>query len=486
MKRRRHAWQCPRLRNGFLTIAVLILCNAGSTSLVKADDCQPRADEVALFKNENYSGPCVMKGVGEHRVIQSAKSGPRQAQDVRRQNLSGFASIKVGVNVEALAYAESGLNGANIFIYQDAASFSGRGIATVSSLIVRRKDQAPQCRPNDNQIARWIRPYFFGFCSTYDIGHVEPNRQSILSLRIGANVEAQLCSESLFAGNCIVMLPGHYSHWTFPRTSDHSASFTVRRKGQSSCIPTVNQVSVYQYDHYAGPCIVFDIGNHSLNETLNWVARVPSWESMARSFRIGDNVQATFCWTTGTGARRRHLCAQPLSSNVPRGFRDLTPPEQVSLTVQRRGEVPPGGDRQAGNAPPAVSAHDFTVWLAGNSPFGAERGQPPQYPWWTGSYPTRGTLNGNLIRVANPRNSVWLGFIKSNYGSNDCGTPEAYVRLDPGETLTEDQMQTIFGSSSPALPVQFVACSGAVGQSTAGGGLTFPSLPLNITYTRRR
>ena len=137
------------------------------------------------------------------------------------------------------------------------------------------------------------------------------------------------------------------------------------------------------------------------------------------------------------------------------------------------------------SASTAEGTHDFTVWLAGHSPFGASKGQTKEHPWWTGSYPTGGTLNGNLIRVANPRNSVWLGFIKSNYGSNDCGKSEAYVLLEPGATLTEDQMQTIFGSSSPTLPVAFVVCSGAVGKATPNGGLTFPSLPLNITYSRR-
>jgi len=485
MNTRRHRWQTPLLRTSLVAIAVLVLCNGG-TALVKADDCKPGVDEVALFRNENYGGTCVIKGIGEHRVIQSPRSGSRSAQDVRRQNLPGFASVKVGANVEALAYAESGLNGANALIYQDTASFSGREISTVSSLIVRRKDQPPQCRPDDYQIAQWNRSHFFGNCRTNDVGYVEPNLAFVGSLRVGANVEALLCNESLFAGTCIVMLPGYYSHWSFPRSNDHYASITVRRRNQSSCVPGANQVSAYQYEHYAGPCVVLDIGNHSLNETLSWVARVPDSEAMARSFRIGDNVQATFCWTTGTGVRRHHLCAQPLSSNVPRGFRNLTPPERVTLTVQRRGEVPPGGDRQAGNAPPAVAAHDFTVLLAGHSPFGAQPGQPYQYPWWTGRYPTIGTLDGNLIRVANPRNSVWLGFLKSSYGSADCGNPDAYVLLRPGDTMTEDQMSTLFGSSNPALPVQFVVCSGAAGQATANGGLTFPSLPLNITYTRRR
>ena len=82
----------------------------------------------------------------------------------------------------------------------------------------------------------------------------------------------------------------------------------------------------------------------------------------------------------------------------------------------------------------AEGSHDFTVMLAPHVPFGASKGQAKEYPWWTGQYPTIGTLNGNLIRVANPPNSVWLGFMKPSYGSYDCEKPEAYVRLEPGNS----------------------------------------------------
>jgi hypothetical protein len=133
-------------------------------------------------------------------------------------------------------------------------------------------------------------------------------------------------------------------------------------------------------------------------------------------------------------------------------------------------------DRDRGRSSSGEST--FTVSLSPHVPFTG-------FPWWTGRFPTIGTLDGTLTRVANPRNSVWLGFLKSSYGSDDCGNPDAYVLLRPGDTMTEDQMSTLFGSSSPALPVPFVVCSGAAGQSTANGGLTFPPLPLNITYTRR-
>lgn len=161
----------------------------------------------------------------------------------------------------------------------------------------------------------------------------------------------------------------------------------------------------------------------------------------------------------------------------PRGSERVTPDNDTLYTLSAAS----GGGRESEKEWVRVTSasHDFTVWLAANVPHTG-------FPSWTGRYPTIGTLDGTLTRVANPRNSVWLGFLKHGYGSVDCGNPNAYVLLRPGETMTAEQLTTIFGSQTPALPVQFLACSGAVGQRTAEGGLTFPSLPLNITYTRRR
>lgn len=201
------------------------------------------------------------------------------------------------------------------------------------------------------------------------------------------------------------------------------------------------------------------------------------------SFTVDGNIQrgetATIRWNVEctapdcrvrlSGAGRRSI---PLI-----GSENVTPDNDTKYTLS----VTSGGGRESEEKWVRVESNsrDRTVYLAAHSPFTG-------FPWWTGGYPTSGTLDGTLTRVANPPNSVWLGFLKSGYGSVDCGNPDAYVLLRPGGTMTEDQMSTLFGSSSPALPVQFVACSGAVGQPTANGGLTFPSLPLNITYTRRR
>ena len=158
-----------------------------------------------------------------------------------------------------------------------------------------------------------------------------------------------------------------------------------------------------------------------------------------------------------------------------RGSESVTPNRDTLYTLS----VASGGGRESEEKWVRVTSasRDFTVWLGAHAPFSG-------FPWWSGSYPTGGTLEGNLTRVANPRTSVWLGFLKPGYGSVDCGNPDAYVYLGPGETMTADQLMMAFGSQTPALPVKFLVCSGAVGQPAAGAGLNFPALPLNISYTR--
>jgi IPT/TIG domain len=103
MNTQTHLSQSTLLRSLLIATAILLLGHVGSTTLVKADDCGPGADEIALFRNENYSGPCLMKGIGEHRVVENSNSGLRSAQDVRSQDLLSFASVRVGANVEAFA-----------------------------------------------------------------------------------------------------------------------------------------------------------------------------------------------------------------------------------------------------------------------------------------------------------------------------------------------------------------------------------------------
>jgi hypothetical protein len=83
---------------------------------------------------------------------------------------------------------------------------------------------------------------------------------------------------------------------------------------------------------------------------------------------------------------------------------------------------------------------------------------------------------GNLLTVQNASQSATLLFVKPGKSTNDCSDPNATVRVAPRATMTADQMKTLYGSATPRLAVNFLAClTTPTPQSIS---LTF----LNITY----
>lgn len=85
---------------------------------------------------------------------------------------------------------------------------------------------------------------------------------------------------------------------------------------------------------------------------------------------------------------------------------------------------------------------------------------------------------GNLLTVQNASQSATLMFVKPipGNGTPNCSDPNATVRVGPRAMMTADQMQTLYASASPRLPITFLAC------------LTAPTLQpigptfLSITY----
>jgi hypothetical protein len=314
----------------------------------------------------------------------------------------------------------------------------------------------------------WTREHFFGDCWLENIGYLTNTQHLIKSLYVGTNVEVMVCTDFNFEGACMGITPGWYRHLSIPHhESDHNVVLEVRRRHEPpSCVPNDNQVALFEYGHFVGRCRVFGIGNYSSDETWGWA------DNHLHSIKVGDNVEYTFCWQSFRG----RVCDGPHTVDRREGwlnYNDLDS-SSLSLTIRRRDQIQSGG-----SSSDQSDESTFTVWLGANIPYQG-------FPWWEGRFPTIGNLDGALTRVANPRNSVWLGFLKPGYGSNDCGNPDAYVLLQPGETMSDDEMIAAFGSEHPTLPVQFLACSGAVGEAGPWGELRFPALPLNITYTEKR
>jgi hypothetical protein len=88
--------------------------------------------------------------------------------------------------------------------------------------------------------------------------------------------------------------------------------------------------------------------------------------------------------------------------------------------------------------------------------------QPPV----SGYVPFLGRYGGGgsksvLTKVANPANGAALSFVKPGHSSNECGNSDAVIRLAPGQSLTADQMKTIWNAAQPSLAqtLPFLACA---------------------------
>jgi hypothetical protein len=65
---------------------------------------------------------------------------------------------------------------------------------------------------------------------------------------------------------------------------------------------------------------------------------------------------------------------------------------------------------------------------------------------------------GNLLTAQNASQSATLLFVKPGKSTNDCSDPTATVRVTPRGMMTADQLKTLYGSPTPRLPINFLAC----------------------------
>lgn len=86
-----------------------------------------------------------------------------------------------------------------------------------------------------------------------------------------------------------------------------------------------------------------------------------------------------------------------------------------------------------------------------------------------------GGTQGKLLTVQNASDANTLRFVKPGKSTADCASADATITVAPRASLTADQLKTLYGSATPRLPVNFLAC---VSSTLPNVGLTF----LNITY----
>jgi len=441
-----------------------------SVSVGWSDTCQPAADEVAFYTETHFKGSCVVKGVGEYQVITLA------GQDERSRDLRSFASIELGGRAEALACSDFKLTGTCIVVSQSLKGLPNIKTGSVKSVVVRVSGRPPRCTPDATKVAVWDYQHFFGDCQVFNQGaypySIRPLQAG--SLVVGAEARAKLCTGANFESPCREFRPSSYESWSYESGGRQVRGIEVRPDSVSlACQPGDFQVSLYEFANYVGRCRRFTNNDQarrefSPDETWGWAGH------KLHSLWVGDEVHARLCWDPEQG---RTQCLS-FHSETPEGLPEFDLDHPPTLTVLL--DDPPEEEEEPREQDPeAEEERSRTVRLAANVPFQG-------FPWWTARFPSIGGSDAVLTRVANPRNSVWLGFLKPGRGSDECGDLNAYVMLLPGDTMTDGQMEEAFGAESPELPITFVACSGSIAEVGPNGELRFPALNLNISYVEPR
>jgi len=69
---------------------------------------------------------------------------------------------------------------------------------------------------------------------------------------------------------------------------------------------------------------------------------------------------------------------------------------------------------------------------------------------------------------------VTILFVRNGHNTNQCDESSAAVALGPDATLGGPQLTEVYGSPTPPLPINIVACVAAPANVT--------SVPLNVSY----
>jgi hypothetical protein len=104
------------------------------------------------------------------------------------------------------------------------------------------------------------------------------------------------------------------------------------------------------------------------------------------------------------------------------------------------------------NANAVGTVHDASVTMTAQP---VVQGFVPFLGWYGGG------TNAVLTKVANPSNGAPLDFVKPGRSTTECGNRDAVMRLSPGQTMTADQMKTLWASATPSLVqrLPFLACA---------------------------
>ena len=308
--------------------------------------CNPNSDQVALFVDGNYSGQCVVKGIGEY-------SNP-SAIGLPNDSIS---SIKVGGNVRAVLCRDDNYVGGCETFTGDDADLGDNSIGNDQVSSVKVEQRVSSCNPNADQIALFVDPNYGGQCVVKNIGEypnpssIELPNDSISSIKVGDNVRAELCRDDNYVGGCETFTGDDPDLGNDSIGNDQVSSAKVEQRS-SPCNSNTDQIALYADTNYGGDCITLDNGNYPNPSHLGSLGN-----DDAESVKVGSNVQATLCENDDYLGR----CEIFFGDDTNLGDNDVGANVVSSVRVQSRDTTPPTGQITSPSDGDIIGACPLTV-----------------------------------------------------------------------------------------------------------------------------
>ena len=240
-------------------------------------NCNPNADQMALFVDTNYGGQCVVKGIGEY-ANPGAIGLPNDA----------ISSLKVGGNVQAVLCRDDNFGGGCETFTGDDPNLGDNSIGDNQVSSVKVESNPVGCNPNVDQIALFVDSNYGGQCVLKETGDY-PNpssiglpNDSISSIKVGGNVKGILCQHDNFEGTCETFTSDD------PNLSDNSIgdNQVSSAKVQLSSSPTVVVTDTWTSDENWNQKTTFNPG-----DDIKWVITVENTTGSAANIELTYDVQ---------------------------------------------------------------------------------------------------------------------------------------------------------------------------------------------------
>ncbi len=270
----------PRVILTALAASLFLFFNAPARAA-----CEPQQNQASFYKDAGFKGQCVVKGFGDY-PNSNAIGLPNDS----------ISSLRVGPNTQVILCKDNDFRGDCIRVDSDVSFLNGPRVGNdqVSSLKIQPVGMN-QCVPGPAQVSFFTNADFLGECVVKDIGDYAssgaiglPN-DSISSIRVGANVQALICKDNNFGGDCILMTNDVAFLNNNRVGNDQISSAKVQARGFSDCQPASNQVAFFVDADFLGACVVKDFGEYPNSNAIG----LPN-DSIS-SVRVGVGAQAVIC-----------------------------------------------------------------------------------------------------------------------------------------------------------------------------------------------